>query len=92
MTAPIFKVGDQVRVKRGVEDPEFPSIRLGGWSGLIEEVERAREQFSYLIEWNQRTMASLPPPYLERCERLGFDHESVWLGEEEIETQGGEYH
>jgi hypothetical protein len=48
--------------------------------------------FSYLIEWNQRTMASLPPLYLERCERLGFDHESVWLGEEEIETQGGEYH
>ena len=37
-------------------------------------------------------MASLPPLYLERCERLGFDHESVWLGEEEIETQGGERH
>jgi hypothetical protein len=75
-----------------VDDPEFPSITLGGWSGSIEEAEQAREQFTYLIEWDQRTMASLPPLYLGRYKRPGFEHESVWLGEEDIESQSGELH
>ena len=38
---PCFQVGDKVRVKLGVPDPEFPYITLGGWSGTIEEVEQA---------------------------------------------------
>jgi hypothetical protein len=89
MTAPLFKIGDQVRVKRGVPDPEFPYITLGGWSGTIEEVEQAYDQFTYPIDWDQRTMERLPPVYLERCERLGFESESVWLGEEDIEADNG---
>lgn len=60
MTAPLFKIGDQVRVKRGVPDPEFPYITLGGWSGTIEEVEQAYDQFTYLIDWDQRTIGAPP--------------------------------
>ena len=83
--SPRFQVGNKVRVKLGVPDPEFPYITLGGWSGTIEEVEQARDQFTYLIEWDERTIASLPPLYVQRCERLGFVFETVWLGEEDIE-------
>jgi hypothetical protein len=62
---------------------------LGGWSGTIEEVEQASDQFTYLIDWDQRTMERRPPVYLERCERLGFESKSVWLGEEDIEADNG---
>jgi hypothetical protein len=75
-----------------VPDPGFLYITLGGWSGTIEEVEQAGDQYTYLIDWDQRTMERLPPVYLERCQRLGFDYESVWLGEEDIESQSGEHH
>ena len=74
--APCFQVGDKVRVKLGVPDPEFPYITLGGWSGTIEEVEQARDQLTYLIEWDERTIASLPPLYVQAvsdsalCSRL----------------------
>ena len=30
---PRFQVGDKVRVKYGVIDPDFPDIPLGGWTG-----------------------------------------------------------
>ena len=30
LTSPIFKVGDKVRVKRGVEDVDYPDMPLGG--------------------------------------------------------------
>ncbi len=33
-----FQVGDRVRVKPGVSDPDFPDMPLGGWSGIVTEV------------------------------------------------------
>ena len=39
---PRFQVGDKVRVKSGVIDPDFPDIPLGGWSGTVTEVEQDR--------------------------------------------------
>ena len=30
---PRFEPGAKVRVKRGVIDPDFPDIPLGGWAG-----------------------------------------------------------
>ena len=34
---PRFSVGDRVRVKTGVPDPDFPDIPLGGWAGTIRK-------------------------------------------------------
>ena len=33
-----FQVGDKVRVKPGVSDPDYPDMPLGGWSGTITEI------------------------------------------------------
>ena len=37
-----FTIGDKVRVKYGVTDPDFPDIPLGGGSGTIKQIERLR--------------------------------------------------
>ena len=34
-----FSVGDAVRVRAGVIDPDFPDIPLDGWAGVIAECD-----------------------------------------------------
>ena len=43
---PRFRVGDKVRVKTGVIDPDFPDIPLGGWTGTVTEVEQKEDQIT----------------------------------------------
>jgi len=87
--APVqFVVGDAVRVRSGVTDPDFPDIPLGGWAGKITEVENGNPPL-YLIRWNQETLKSIHPVYLKRCERDGLDHEEMRLGEDELEVNAG---
>jgi hypothetical protein len=83
-----FALGDPVRVRTGVTDPDFPDIPLGGWAGKITEVEGGDPPL-YLIRWSQDTLKNMHPVYRKRCERDGLDHEEMRLGEDEIEADGG---
>lgn len=85
---PGFKIGDKVRVKTGVSDPDFPDIPLGGWSGTTKVIS-AKPPITYLIEWDRRTLKSMHPIYKKRCERDGLFCESMWLGQEDIESDDG---
>jgi Calcium binding len=83
-----FAVGDSVRVRTGVTDPDFPDIPLGGWVGKIAEVEDGDTPL-YLIRWSQETLKNMHPVYPKRCERDGLDHEEMRLGEDELEPDAG---
>jgi hypothetical protein len=87
--SPRFQVGDKVRVKYGVIDPDFPDILLGGWSGIVTEVEQAGDEITFNIKWNKRTLNGMHPIYRKRCERDGLEMESMWLGEEDLEPDDG---
>jgi hypothetical protein len=87
---PKFSVGDQVRVKYGVADPDFADIPLGGWAGTITEVDQRSRSPLYLIEWNQRTLDNMHPIFHKRCERDGLEETSSWQGEEDLEADVGE--
>src|SRR3954471_22383187 len=84
-----FRVGDKVRVKYGVIDPDFPDIPLGGWSGTVTEIEMADDQITYEIKWDGKTLSGMHPVYRKRCERDGLEPEMMWLGEEDIEPDDG---
>lgn len=83
-----FTVGDAVRVRTGVTDPDFSDIPLGGWAGKITEVEDGDPPL-YLIRWSQDTLKNMHPVYRKRCERDGLDHEEMRLGEDELEADNG---
>lgn len=83
-----FTVGDKVRVRSGVTDPDFPDIPLGGWAGKITEVEDGDPPL-YLIHWSHETLKHMHPVYRKRCERDGLDHEEMRLGEDELEADAG---
>jgi hypothetical protein len=87
--SPRFRVGDKVRVKYGVIDPDFSDIPLGGWSGTVKEVEQADDEITYDIKWNKRTLDGMHPIYRKRCERDDLELQTMWLGEEDIEPDDG---
>src|SRR3954468_11263995 len=86
---PRFQPGMKVRVRHGVLDPDFPDIPLGSWAGTVKEVEQAKGETTYLIAWDRATLRGMHPVYRKRCERDGLELESMWLGEEDLETDDG---
>src|SRR5258707_58329 len=87
--SPRFKVGDKVRVKAGVSDPDFPDMPLGGWAGTITEITKYKGRINCVFELDERTLASIHPIYRKRCERDGLDFEIMSLGEEELVADDG---
>ena len=81
-----FKVGDRVRVKYGIRDTEYPDMPLGGWAGTISEVH---ENSMYTVRWSGETLAAIHPVFKKRCERDDMELEEYWLGEDDLEPDGG---
>jgi hypothetical protein len=86
---PRFKVGDKVRVKPGVNDPDFPDMPLGGWAGTVTEVIEHEGRVNCVFRLDERTLASLHPVFVRRSEIDGLDHEFMGLGQEELESDDG---
>ncbi len=87
-TPPRFSIGDLVRVKPGVSDPDFPDIPLGGWAGKIIEAQHGRPRM-VLIRWNVETLKNVDPIFRKRSERDGLILEEMWLDEVELEPDSG---
>jgi hypothetical protein len=86
---PRFKIGDKVRVRSGVIDPDFSDMPLGGWTGTVTVIIEHKGQINCVFRLDSRTLASLHPIYRRRCERDGLDFETMGLGEEELELDDG---
>src|SRR5271157_2958665 len=54
--SPRFKVGDKVRVKYGVSDPDFLDMPLGGWSGTVTEIIEHEGQINCVFKLDDRTL------------------------------------
>src|SRR3954447_23588806 len=84
-----FRVGDKVRVKPGVGDPDYPDMPLGGWSGTVTEVVEHEGQVNCVFRLDDRTLASIHPIYEQRCEIDGLDYRFMGVGQEDIEPDDG---
>jgi len=87
---PRFRVGDKVCVKKGIQDPDYPDIPLGGWVGTVKEVDQASRQCYYLITWSKETLENMPPVYIKRCDRDGLVREEMTLTGDDIEAYDGQ--
>ena len=84
-----FKVGDKVRVKPGVNDPDFPDMPLGGWAGTVSEVIEHEGQVNCVFKLDERTLSSIHPIFKRRSEIEGLDYRIMGLGQEDIELDDG---
>src|SRR3954451_6337868 len=87
--SPRYKVGDKVRVKPVVKDPDFPDMPLGGWSGTITEIIEHAGPVNCVFKLDERTLASLHPVFKRRSEIDGLDYRFMGLGQEDIELDVG---
>ncbi len=68
-----FKVGDGIRVKPGMNDPLFPEMPLGGWTGTVTEIIKEHGQIDCVFKLDDRTLARIHPIHRKRCDRDGLD-------------------
>ena len=80
-TSPILiKLGDSVRVKAGVQDPDF-RLPLSGWQGRVIAIEEG----SVDIAWDSLTLQTMPTAMIDRCEVEGLDWAEMRLPIDEVE-------
>ena len=63
-----FKIGDSVKVKPGIIDPDF-KLDLGGYQGRITE---AKASGLYSIQWDSVTLRQMPHNYIRDSESQDF--------------------
>lgn len=78
-----FKIGDSVRVKPGVKDPDF-NTEIGGWQGRIVDIVPESENFAD-IAWDSQTLQQIPTELLDYCFREGYSIEGITLTFDELE-------
>jgi len=77
-----IKVGDFVKVKKGITDPDFPQLSLEGWQGEVIEIT---EEDYIVIELDYTSLAKITEGYLIKIAKGGSDWWSLYLEEEELE-------
>jgi len=78
-----LKVGDSIRVKSGVDDPDS-RIDIGGWQGRIYEIDSVEELIS--IKWDSITLGQMDPSWIASSEFEGLDWTAMTLANREIES------
>lgn len=79
-----FRIGDPVRVKAGVRDPNFD---IGGWQGRVTDVSHANEPQEPTIglAWDSLTLKVMPQQSIERYEREGLSWAECYLDLNDLE-------
>ncbi len=84
-----FAVGDRVRVRRGVADPDFPDLPIGGWAGTVIQVDAHTSPTSYLVRWSRETLLAIHPVYDKRATRNGLGVGEMYLEPDDLEPDDG---
>ena len=83
-------LGDIVRVKDGVMDPDYDGYCIGGWSGTIIAFETWEQMPMALIEWDASTQRDrLDPEVRRRAASQGLSVAQMWLQLSEFEPVEG---
>ncbi len=79
-----FKVGESVKVRKGVTDPDF-GTNLAGRQGRIIEIEKGDDEPMICIQWDSITMKSISRSEFVKSEKQGLDWTMIWLLQSEVD-------
>lgn len=88
-----FKVGDWVKVKKGIVVPDNPEYCIENWKGkIIKEFSAEADELVVLIKWDSQTLKKMPTDFIKECIHDGLEFSEMGLGINEIEcTEPGDY-
>jgi hypothetical protein len=79
-------LGDTVRVKDAVMDPDYEGFSIGGWSGEIVAFETWEQTPMVLIAWDATTQRDrLAPEGRQRAASQGLSADQMWLHVSDLE-------
>lgn len=80
-----LKIGDSVKVKPGVLDPDTGALSLEGWQGRIVDIRPQEEGKTLIdIEWDSRTLREMPKASIDACEEEGLSWTLMALYAEDL--------
>lgn len=83
---PIFKIGDSVKVKKGVTDPDMKELCIEGWQGRIVQITKDDDNKACVdVSWDSITLQNMPKHVIEKCEEDGLDCTLCGLYADEVE-------
>jgi len=82
-----LKIGDSVKVKHGILEPDNEEFEIGGWQGRIIKIDRETnaENILITIEWDSQTLKQIPTEYIIESEVEGLSWQTMVLFESDIE-------
>lgn len=81
-----YKLGDIVKVKEGVVDPDFEKFDISNWQGkIISDEDEFEDEKLFSIEWDNITLNQMPEEVLDLAELEGLKITEMVLSEDEIE-------
>jgi hypothetical protein len=87
---PLLTLGDVVRVKDGVMDPDYDGYCIGGWRGEIIALDTWEQTPMALIEWDATTQRDrIDPEVRRRAASQGLSAAQMWLYLSEFERVDG---
>jgi hypothetical protein len=81
-----LKIGDSVKVKPGVIDPDLGTFSLEGWQGRILSIYQELGRTLVDIEWDSRTLREMPWESIEFSEKQGLSWKEMGLYLDDVEA------
>ncbi|WP_207690266.1 calcium-binding protein [Desulfonema limicola] len=77
-----LKIGQSVKVKKGILCPDDPEFDICGWQGRISEINEE----TVGITWDSVTLHEMPELYIEKSEDDGLDWTTIYLSFDDVES------
>lgn len=82
-----INIGDKIRVKDGVMDPDYPNRSIRGWTGKVINIEHHVGKEVALIEWDDVTVREfITRDFIEQCEKNELEYRQMYLYPEDVEV------
>jgi len=82
-----MKIGDSVKVKDGIKDPDSEDIEISDWQGRVVEIDKKADHNGNImvtIEWDSLTLEQIPVKFFQQSVVEGLDWKTMDLYESDL--------
>jgi hypothetical protein len=83
-----LSVGDYVRVRPGVMDPDFNDFPIAGWTGRVDDILDGKKRTGKtvcIVDWDRKTRRAMSAEFRARSEEEGMECTSMGLSLSDLE-------